>query len=87
MEILRLQANPAAVPLGGAATVSGNVANATSWFLTSTLRNSFDLATGSSNGEFVRTYAANRPGTDTVTLTAEGKCGPVEEHVVITVDP
>lgn len=87
VNILSLTITPAVLRRGDTATVQFAIAQSTRWSLRSSLSNAFDIAAGVGEGTFTATYSATRPGADTVTLTAEGKCGPATLSAAVSVAP
>jgi hypothetical protein len=87
VSIFSLTVTPPDLRRGGMATVQFSTAQSTRWSLRSSLSNAFDIAAGVGEGTFTATYTATRSGGDTVTLTAEGKCGPAMLSAAVSVAP
>ncbi len=65
-------------------TLSIFVSGAGSWSISSALGNTISPSSGVS-GTITATYTASRTGTDTVTLTAAGGCGTIQQSTTIIV--
>ncbi|HEX7154119.1 MAG TPA: hypothetical protein VF618_21710 [Thermoanaerobaculia bacterium] len=77
---------PTTVERGKPAPLSCFISGASSWALSSSLRNSFSPDAGTGPGAFGVTYSATHGGTDTVTLTTSGgPCGAANSVLRITV--
>ncbi|HEY0370963.1 MAG TPA: hypothetical protein VGD79_03125 [Thermoanaerobaculia bacterium] len=75
---------PSSIQSGRTGTLSVLISAASSWTLSSFLRNSIAPSTGTASG--TATYSANRTGTDTVTLTTTGGvCGNLMRTLTITI--
>lgn len=71
----RLTVPSSSAGLNSKASFTVDVANTTSWTLTSKLGNAMQPSSGSSSGSFTVGYTAGQPGDDVITLTASGPCG------------
>ncbi|HWW63069.1 MAG TPA: hypothetical protein VN181_16965, partial [Thermoanaerobaculia bacterium] len=79
---------PASLTRGSAGSLSVFTEGATSWTLTSSLRNAISPSSGTNGGAFTSSYNAGSSGTDTVALTANGTCGSLTRTISIFVsDP
>ncbi len=78
---------PSSVTKGNTTALSVAVSSIASWTLRSSLANSITPSTGTSSA--APSYAANRTGTDTVTLTTTGgTCGNLTRtHVISVIEP
>jgi hypothetical protein len=77
---------PASIQRGNIAPLSCFISGASSWALSSSLRNSIAPSIGTGTGNFSSSYTATNSGTDTVTLTASGgPCGSIMRMLTINV--
>jgi hypothetical protein len=78
---------PGSLQQGGSATLSFSISGASSWTLSSSLRNPISPSSGSSSSAtLTSTYTATSSGTDTVTLVASGgSCGSVTRVITIAI--
>lgn len=76
---------PSSMQPGTSATISVTTSGITSWTLSSALRNALTPSAGTGAGSFSSTYRATSSGTDTVTLTTSGGCGPAVRTLTIVI--
>lgn len=77
---------PSTIQRGNIAPLSCFISGASSWALSSSLRNSIAPSFGTGAGTFSSSYTATSSGTDTVTLTASGgPCGSIMRILTINV--
>jgi hypothetical protein len=78
---------PGSLQQGGSATLTFSISGASSWTLSSSLRNSISPSSGSSSSAtLTSTYTATSSGTDMVTLVASGgPCGSASRAITIAI--